>query len=895
MGHQSETVVLVDGSSYLFRAYYALPPLTNSQGMPTGAIYGVANMLRKLREAYNTSRFIVVFDPKGKTVRHTLYPEYKANRAKMPEDLAVQIPRLFDLIRALGMPLVIQEGQEADDVIGTLATQARQAGYSVVISTGDKDMAQLVNDQVTLINTMTDKTLDRDAVLEKFGVPPELIIDYLSLIGDTVDNVPGVPKVGPKTAVKWLQKFGSLDEVMARADEVTGKVGENLRAALPDLPLSRQLVTIDCELELNATLEELVLCDEDVPVVVSLLQSLEFTRWLSEYEQVSAEPVKEKKPADVVLTKEAMAAWIARLEQATAFAFDTETTGLDAMQVDLVGISLAVADGASCYIPFLHDYEQAPLQLDRAWVLQQLADIFADTDKIMVGQNLKYDIKVMQCHGVTIENILWDTMLAAYAIRNDSQRYDLDTLALNYLNESTIKFTDIAGKGAKQLTFNQIDLEQAAPYAAEDAAITYQLYELFLKKFEAQPYSGRAFEHIDMPLLPVLINMEYQGVLLDSELLQRQSDELSTRIELIQQEIYTLAGEEFNIASTKQLQIILFDKLQLPVLKKTAKGQASTAEAVLQELAHDYPLPQLILEFRSLSKLKSTYTDKLPQQVNPRTGRVHTHYHQVGTSTGRLSSSDPNLQNIPIRTAEGRRVRDAFIARPGFKVVAADYSQVELRLMAHLACDPGLIEAFAQQQDVHAATASQVFEVPLNQVTDDQRRSAKAINFGLLYGMSSFGLAQQLGVSRQEAQQFIDIYFEKYPVVLGFMDKIRELAAKDGYVETLTQRRILMPGMQSKNAMVRKAAERAAINAPLQGSAADIIKLAMIAMTDWLAEHSSSVVLVMQVHDELVFEVADDFLDEALEEIRRYMEQAMTLSVPLLVDIGVGECWGQAH
>lgn len=889
-------LVLVDGSSYLFRAFHALPPLTNSKGSPTGAVYGVVNMLKKLVRDVEPEHIAVVFDPKGKTFRHEMYPEYKANRAVMPDDLRVQIEPLHTLIKALGFPLIVMEGVEADDVIGTLAHLAKKKGMPVLISTGDKDMAQLVNQHVTLINTMSNKTLDPEGVVEKFGVPPERIIDYLALMGDTSDNVPGVPKVGPKTAAKWLKEYGSLDAIIENADHIKGKVGENLRASLEHLQLARELVTIKLDVDLEITPETLISDAPDTKALHALFQDLEFKSWLRELEAGAPESVEKKEVQyEAVFTQKALEAWIKKLNAADCFSFDTETTSLDSMRAELVGVSFSVKAGEAAYVPIAHDYMDAPAQLDKQTVLDALTTVLGDPKKTVVGQNLKYDIQVLKNCGVEIKAAMFDTMLESYVLNSTSVRHDMDTLALKHLGESTIKFEDVAGKGAKQITFNAVSLDAAVPYACEDADITLQLHHVLYPQIQAETAYQKVFSDIEMLLMPILAQMEYDGVLIDADMLKKQSAVLQKRIESIQEKVFKLAEYEFNLSSPKQLIEILYDKMQLPILKKTPKGQPSTAEAVLQELAHDYPLPKHILEFRSLSKIKSTYTDALPLQINPKTGRVHTSYNQAVTSTGRLSSRNPNLQNIPIRTEEGRKIRQAFIAPEKHVLLAADYSQVELRIMAHFSKDPGLVAAFEQGLDVHASTAAEVFGVALEDVTPDQRRSAKAINFGLIYGMSSFGLSQQLGISRQDAQQHMDVYFERYPAVHGYMESARADAEKQGYVETLFGHRLYVPDINATNQQRKKAAERAAINAPLQGTAADIIKLAMIAIDQWIAQSGLDVTMIMQVHDELIFDIAENDLDKAKKEIKALMENTVRLSVPLVVDVGVGSNWDEAH
>lgn len=889
-------LILVDGSSYLFRAYHALPPLTNSKGKPTGAIYGVLNMLKKLLKDYDPEHIAVIFDPKGKTFRHKMFPEYKANREAMPDELREQIQPLFKAIKALGFPLVIEDGVEADDVIGTLAKRMEKQGKTVLISTGDKDMAQLVNKNVTLVNTMTDKQMDPAGVKEKFGVKPDQIIDYLALMGDKSDNIPGIPKVGPKTAAKWLNEYGSLDKVIAHADEIKGKVGESLREHIEGLVLSKELVTIKCDVKLEATLRELTLREQDNSALIELFTDLEFNKWLAEVHNPQ-EIIEERGEDnyDLVLTKDAFEKWLTQLKKAKYFAIDTETTSLNPMAAELVGLSFAVTEGKAAYVPVAHQYLGVPKQLDRDWVLKQLKPLIEDPERVIVGQNLKYDYKVLVNAGVQIKAKMWDTLLESYVIDGGSNRHDMDTLALKHLNIDTIKYSDVAGSGAKKKTFDEVPLEEAGPYAAEDADIALKLHHYFELIYKKEKFFGKILQDIEWPLMPILAKMEFYGVLIDVEMLKKQSTMLQRKITTLKNKIYEMTGEEFNIDSTKQLREILFEKLKIPVIKKTPTGAASTAEDVMQELSADYPIPKLILEYRSYSKLKSTYTDKLPLMVNEKTGRVHTNYIQTGTSTGRLASKDPNLQNIPIRTEEGRKIRQAFVAPRGHKLIAADYSQVELRIMAHFSQDPGLLTAFEHGFDVHASTAAEVFGIDVAEVTPLQRRSAKAINFGLMYGMSAFGLAKQLGISRKEAQQHMDVYFSSYPRVHGYMEEARQQAAKQGYVETLLGRRLYVPEMQSKNPARRKAAERAAINAPLQGTAADIIKLAMICINEWLQHSKIDVKMIMQVHDELIFEVANDSVEQAVVEIKKCMEGAAELSVPLIVDVGVGKNWDEAH
>jgi DNA polymerase-1 len=895
-------LVLVDGSSYLYRAFHALPPLSNSRGEPTGAVYGVINMLRSLIADYQPELMAVVFDARGKTFRDDLFEEYKANRPPMPDDLAAQIEPLHELVRALGLPMLQVQGVEADDVIGTLARQAGERGIPVIISTGDKDMAQLVDEQVTLVNTMSNTTLDSAGVEAKFGVPPERIIDLLALMGDSSDNIPGIPKVGPKTAAKWLGQFGSLDEVIASAGDIKGKVGESLRENLETLALSRELATIRTDVELEVTPEALQPGQPDRAALRELYQRLEFSRWLAELEDaaVSDPGAGEAHGAssryETLLTGEQLDDWLARLQKAERFAFDTETTSLDYMAARIVGVSFAVESGSAAYVPLAHDYPGAPEQLDRDNVLEKLRPILESTEHNKIGHHIKYDRNVLANHGIILSGIEFDTMLESYVLDSTATRHDMDSVALKYLGHSNIKYEDVAGKGAKQLSFNEVPIEDASPYAAEDADVTLRLHETMWPKLLAEEGLEEIYRDIELPLVIVLSDMEQAGVAIDTGMLARQSRELAGRIMEIEQEAHREAGQSFNLGSPKQIQEILFDKLQLPVLAKTPKGAPSTAEAVLQELALDYPLPRLILDWRSFSKLKSTYTDKLPQQVNPDTGRVHTSYHQAVAATGRLSSSDPNLQNIPVRTEEGRRIRQAFVASPGSVLLAADYSQIELRIMAHLSSDAGLLKAFAEEADVHRATAAEVFGIAPERVTADQRRSAKAINFGLIYGMSAFGLAKQLGVPRGAAQEYIDLYFARYPGVREYMEATREQAREQGYVETVFGRRLYLPEIRSRNGQRRAAAERTAINAPMQGTAADIIKRAMISLHGWLErEDQSGVTMIMQVHDELVFEVEKERLEAVRGPIEQHMTDAASLKVPLVVDIGVGANWDEAH
>jgi DNA polymerase-1 len=897
----SSPFILVDGSSYLFRAFHALPELTNSQGLQTGAIYGVLNMLRKLIDTYQPAYMAVVFDAKGKTFRDELYPQYKAHRPPMPDELSSQVAPLLELVRASGLPMLQVPGVEADDVIGTLAEQATEAGWKTVISTGDKDLAQLVNKQVSLINTMNDSSMDEQGVLDKFGVQPGQIIDYLSLIGDSSDNIPGIPKVGPKTAAKWLSRYGSVDELVAHAGDVKGKVGENLRAYLDQLPLSKELATIRCDLELGLELHDLSVKPPELDSLRNWFERLEFKTWLRQLNGETGESAEQHVAAatdaeyQTLLTRQEFADWLQRLQQSELFGFDTETTSLDYMQAQIVGLSFAVEPAKAAYLPLAHDYAGAPDQLDRDWVFDQLKPLLEDPRKAKLGHHLKYDRNVLANHGIKLQGIAYDSMLESYVLDSTASRHDLDSLCQKYLSHTNIKFEDVAGKGARQLTFNQVPIETASPYAAEDADMTLRLHQHFWPRLSAEPRLRALFEELEMPLLYVLSGMERNGVKVDVAMLKKQSQELAERMQEVEGQAQQLAGEPFNMASPKQIQAILFDKQQLPVLAKTPKGAPSTAEPVLQELALDYPLPRLILEHRSLSKLKSTYTDKLPAQVNPQTGRVHTSYHQAVAATGRLSSSDPNLQNIPIRSEEGRRIRQAFVAEPGYEMLAADYSQIELRIMAHLSGDQGLVQAFARGEDIHRATAAEVFATTPDQVSSDQRRSAKAINFGLIYGMSAFGLARQLGIERGQAQQYVDLYFQRYPGVKAYMESTRELARQQGYVETLFGRRLYLPDIKVRNVQRRQAAERTAINAPMQGTAADIIKKAMLSVYEWINTQAGDVKLIMQVHDELVFEVPGADCQSVADEVRARMESAAALSVPLLVDIGSGGNWDEAH
>ncbi|MEQ6886724.1 DNA polymerase I [Salicola sp. Rm-C-2C1-2] len=895
-------VVLVDGSSYLFRAFHALPPLATSTGQPTGAIKGVISMIRRLQQDYPGSPIAVVFDPRGKTFRHEMYEAYKANRPAMPEELAGQIKPIHEIIRAMGLPLLIEDGMEADDVIGTLANEATDKGVDVIISTGDKDMAQLVSNHVSLINTMNETTMDRDGVIEKFGVKPEQIVDYLALVGDSVDNIPGVTKCGPKTAVKWLQQYGDLDNLMAHADEVGGKIGDNLRAALDQLPLSRDLARIRTELDLGYSIEALDPEPVDQDQLLDQFREMEFRGWINEMENGSdTESSGSPAPAQVsteyhtVLDQQALDTWLSTLRQVPAFAFDTETTSLNYMDARIVGVSFAVEAGVAAYVPLGHNYLGAPEQLQCEAVLEQLRPLLEDPECIKIGQNLKYDINVLANHGLTLRGGIEDTMLQSYVLNASGSRHDMGTLARRYLEREVTSFQSIAGKGAKQKRFDEIELETAGHYAAEDADITLQLYEILRPRLRADQALESVYHDIELPLVPVLAHMEYRGTLVDANLLATQSGELAERMKALEEQAWEQAGEEFNLGSPQQLQKVFYDKLGMPVLKKTPKGAPSTAESVLQELAEDYELPRLILEHRSLSKLKSTYTDRLPEVITPRTGRIHTSYHQAVTATGRLSSSDPNLQNIPIRTEEGRRIRQAFIAPEGYSLIAADYSQIELRIMAHLSGDQGLLNAFAHGEDIHKATASEVFGVSRDDVSDSQRRDAKAINFGLIYGMSAWGLGRQLDIPRDEAQGYIDRYFERYPGVLAYMDRIRKTAHEQGYVETLFGRRLYLPEINSRNGQLRQGAERTAINAPMQGTAADIIKRAMVMVEDRIADSGFDARMTMQVHDELIVEVREDQVSQLSSLLEELMSGAADLAVPLLVEAGVGKNWDEAH
>ncbi|GKQ66431.1 DNA polymerase I [Aeromonas caviae] len=914
----SNPLILVDGSSYLYRAFFASQQadLRTSTGLPSGAVRVMANMMRSLRKQYPDCHVAVVFDAKGKTFRDDIYPEYKATRASMPDDLRSQVVPIHQMIKAMGFPFLMVEGVEADDVIGTLARQATEKQLPVLISTGDKDMAQLVSDHVTLIDTMKDVKTDREGVIEKFGVPPELIIDYLALMGDKVDNIPGMTGVGEKTALALLQGIGSIDEIAANLDKVVAlgfrgskAFADKFREQEEQVRLSYVLATIKTDVALEQSLEELQLGPIDKEALLAVYREYELRNLIKELESGGAEESEAESDEEgaapaaaietdyrCILDEAEFDEWLARLQAAPLFAFDTETTSLDYMEARVVGVSFAIEPGKAAYVPFGHDYLGAPVQLTEAVVLGKLKPLLEDPARLKVGQNLKYDRNVLLNHGIELQGIAYDTMLESYVLNSTASRHDMDSLARRYLNAETISFEEIAGKGVKQLTFNQIELEQAAPYAAEDADITLRLHQALWGKLSAEPGLAKVFSEIELPLLPVLARMERLGTTIEPKLLHQQSQEIEVRLAELEKQAHELAGQEFNLSSPKQLGEILFTKLGLPIIKKTPKGAPSTAEEVLAELAETYELPRLLMEHRGLAKLKSTYTDKLPLMIKPQTGRVHTSYHQAVAATGRLSSTDPNLQNIPVRNEQGRRIRQAFIPCAGYKLVAADYSQIELRIMAHLSGDKGLLTAFAEGKDIHKATAAEVFGVALDAVTSDMRRSAKAINFGLIYGMSAFGLAKQLGIGRAEAQKYMDLYFERYPGVLEYMERTRQQAEAQGYVETLFGRRLYLPDIKSRNAGLRKAAERAAINAPMQGTAADIIKRAMINVDDWIRGiEDQSIRMLMQVHDELVFEIREEKLEEYIGLIKEKMSGAAELYVPLVVEAGTGDNWDQAH
>jgi len=926
------TLVLVDGSSYLYRAFHALPPLANSRGEPTGAVYGVVNMLLKFLREQRPDWIAVVFDAPGRTFRDDLFEQYKAHRPPMPDDLRAQIEPLYTIVRALGLPLIRLAGVEADDVIGTLACRAARAGCRVVISTIDKDMAQLVGDSISLINTMSNTTLDREGVKAKFDVYPEQIVDYLALVGDSVDNIPGIAKVGPKTAAKWLARYQTLDGLVAHANEIEGKVGENLRASLANLELSRKLAMLHTDLELPISLEELKRAEPDTARLRELYARYEFRALLRQLDPAEmAETVGEAGKAATAGTAARAASsaadaatvaspvgsgaaslppdrryetvyewpvlerWIERLREAELFAFDTEASSLDYMRAELVGISFCVGPGAAAYVPLRHDYAGAPAQLDRERVLAALKPILEAPERAKLGHRLKYDAHILANHGIRLAGLRYDSMLESYVLNSVATRHDTDAAAARYLGVTTIKFEDVAGRGAKQLPFNQVPVERAAEYAAEDADMTMRLHGTLWPQIAATPKLQALYEELEQPLVPVLYRMERRGVLIDRERLRAQSAEIATRLGELLADAQRAAGCEFNIDSPKQLQQILYDKLRLPVLRKTPTGQPSTAEDVLEELAATYPLPRIVLDYRSLAKLKSTYTDRLPEQINERTGRVHTSYHQAVAQTGRLSSSDPNLQNIPIRTQEGRRIRQAFIAPPGYRLLAADYSQIELRIMAHLSGDEGLLRAFAEDRDVHQATAAEIFGVRVEDVSADQRRLAKTINFGLIYGMSPFGLARQLGIDRTSAQQYVERYFARYPGVRRYMDETRTRARETGHVETVYGRRLYLPDIRSSNRSLQQYAERSAINAPMQGTAADIIKRAMVAVDAWCVREDAPARLIMQVHDELVLEVSADAVERVSDVVREHMASAAELAVPLRIEMGVGANWDEAH
>ncbi len=923
-------LILIDGSSYLYRAFHAYPGTMSNGEIPTNAIYGVVNMVRSMMRQFASDRIAVIFDAKGKTFRDEMYPEYKAHRPPMPDDLRCQIEPLHNIIRAMGLPLLAIEGVEADDVIGTLASQASQAGIPVLISTGDKDMAQLVDDNVTLINTMTNVVMDREGVIDKFGIPPELIIDYLALMGDKVDNIPGVPGVGDKTATALLQGIGSLDSLYDNLDKIADlgfrgskTMAKKLEDNRENAYMSYKLATIKLDVELDSTPESLHKQTPDRDALIELYGKMAFKSWLSELleggtgvveaveksgasassdtpvaaPQVDSSAVKiDRSQYQTILDKETFNVWLEKLQSAELFAFDTETDSLDYMVANLVGLSFAVAEGEAAYVPVAHDYLDAPEQLDRDWVLEQLKPILEDESKHKVGQNLKYDASVLARYDIEMRGIEHDTMLASYVYNSVGGKHDMDSLALRFLQHSCISFEQVAGKGKNQLTFNQIDLEQAAPYAAEDADVTLRLHNRLWPMLKQDEKLLTIYRDIEMPLVPVISRIERTGVLINDMLLATQSQEITLRLDELEKKAFEIAGQEFNLSSPKQLQTILFEQMKLPVVKKTPSGTPSTNEEVLQELALDYPLPAVILEYRGLAKLKSTYTDKLPKMINPGTGRVHTSYHQAVTATGRLSSTDPNLQNIPVRNEEGRRIRQAFVAPHGWKIMAVDYSQIELRIMAHLSGDKALLEAFQQGKDIHAATAAEILGISIDQVTSEQRRRAKAVNFGLIYGMSAFGLAKQLGIPRGEAQTYMDKYFERYPGVMQYMEDTRSAASEQGYVETIFGRRLHLPEIKSRNGMRRKAAERAAINAPMQGTAADIIKKAMLLVDQWICEEGNGrVKLLMQVHDELVFEVEETALSEIESKVQELMESAASLKVPLVAEAGHGDNWDQAH
>ncbi len=895
MQAKQKPLMLVDGSSYLYRAFHALPPLTNSKGFPTGAIYGMVSMLNRLIADHEPEEMAVIFDAKGKTFRDELYADYKATRKETPSELIQQIAPIHQIILAMGLPLLVVEGVEADDVIATLARNATQHGQFTLIATSDKDLAQLVSPHIHLVNTMTNVILDEAGVKAKFGVPPSGIIDYLTLVGDTSDNIPGIPQVGPKTAVKWLETYHSVAGLIEHADDIKGKVGETLRAHLKDLDWMRQLVTVKDDVSLPIQVNELKRKPADTEALIALYKELEFKGWLSALlAQTPDHHQTERKQYVTIDTEEKLATWIADLKKSKYFAVDTETTSLDYIEAKLVGLSFALPGWKAAYLPVGHDYVNAPPQLDKKAVLAQLKPLLENENIQKIGQNLKYDAEILANEGITLRGITFDTMIESYVLDSTSNNYDLDSLALKYLGWRTITFEEVAGKGAKQITFNHVSVEKAAEYAAEDADVTLRLHDALWPRLEKEKGLKQIFTDIEMPLVPVLATMERHGVLIDPHVLKAQEKTMQARLATLEKSIFAISGTPFNLNSPKQLQEILFQTLKLPILQKTPTGQPSTADAVLQELAMDFEIPALIIEYRSLSKLISTYTTRLVEQISPKTNRIHTSYHQTGTATGRLSSSDPNLQNIPIRTEEGKRIREAFIAPPGYQLLSADYSQIELRLMAHMSDDTGLIQAFLNGMDIHRATAAEVWGVAPDDVTPDMRRHAKAINFGLIYGMSAFGLTRQLNISRQEAEEYIERYFKRYPRVREYMESTRESAKARGFVETVWGRRLYLPEIQASQMMRRKAAERAAINAPLQGSAADIIKLAMIHIDKELAKHTLDAYMIMQVHDELVFEVKAEQIPAATEMIQRLMTNCVSLKVPILVAVGTGNNWNEA-
>ena len=899
-----KTLILIDGSSFLFRAFYVpqLKRMTTSSGQATGAVFGTINMIKSLQAEYAEAQLVAIFDAKGKNFRHEIYQDYKANRPPMPDELRSQIEFVHRAVRALGIPLIVEPGVEADDVIGTYAKLAQQRDQQVLIASSDKDLAQVVSPAVKMVDTMKKLVLDEAGVLEKFGVRPDQIIDYLALMGDSSDNVPGVPKVGPKTAVKWLNEYGSLDGIVANADKIGGKVGENLRDFIPYLARSKDLVTIRCELELSVPLSDLEQAEVDKEGLIDLFQALQFKKWLAELGQDLEPEAGELVPPEfqvgryeTILTKADFKRWQERLTLAEGFCFDTETTSVDAQRAELVGLSFAIDSMEAAYLPVAHSYEGAPEQLDRDWVLEQLKPIFENSEIAKIGQNLKYDLSIMAAYDIDVQGPLFDTMLQSYILDSVANRHDMDTLSQKYLGHKPVPFTEVAGKGKAQVTFDKVDLKIASHYAAEDADVTLRLHHALMPKLIAQPHLHKLYTALEIPLLKVLSDIEGNGVLIDDTMLLQQSQQLSAQMHSLETQAYDLVGSQFNIASPKQIQEILYDKMGLPVLKKTPKGAPSTAEDVLQELAEEHELPQLILAHRSVGKLKSTYTDKLPLMINPKTSRVHTSYHQAVAATGRLSSSDPNLQNIPIRSTEGRRIREAFVASEGHTILAADYSQIELRIMAHLSEDPALVHAFENNLDVHRSTASEIFDVALDEVSDEQRRHSKAVNFGLIYGMSAFGLAKQLRVDRKQAQAYIDQYFSRYPGVKAYMENTREFARENGFVETVFGRRLYLPDIHAKNHNMRQYAERTAINAPMQGTAADIIKMAMIKVHNYLISADEDAKIIMQVHDELVFEVAESKVESFSSIVCEKMQNVAQLKVPLLVDAGVGENWALAH